>query len=138
MPPIMVPAAWEAVCKGIFVGGCVRRGDGSSFRASAHAHTDKRDGENQYWICVRSKHKVFTPSGKPSTLLLHEYAHLLAPSDHGHGKAWRKACVKLGIPAEAARYEKRAEERRQERLADRWAWFTIQSEIAQGQLHKSA
>ena len=57
----------------VFVGGCVERGDGSSFRASAHAHVkDSFAG----WICVRSKkpETLRLPNGEPRNLMKHEYA----------------------------------------------------------------
>lgn len=87
---------------GIFVGGCVERGVGSSFRASAHAHNHTND-KDYGWICIRSQKRVLTPSGQPSTLLLHEYAHILTPNQ-GHTAKWRECLTKLGRPAEAQRY----------------------------------
>ena len=89
---------------GIFVGGCVERGEGSSFRRRAHAH-NTRGTRHFGWICIRSARRVLAPSGNPSTLLLHEYAHILAPN-HGHDEAWRKAITALGRPAEANRYRR--------------------------------
>ena len=98
---------WSEV-KGIFVGGCVKRGVGSSFRAKAHAHnmkTDKFFG----WICVRSLKRVGEIQGKtivkPSRLLRHEYAHILTP-DHYHDDIWRSKMGELGqtIPKQ---YEKK-------------------------------
>lgn len=67
------------ILKGIFLGGCVERGDGSSFRRRAHAHNYKGTAQ-QGWICVRSRKRVMTKTGKPSELMLHELAHLLAPN----------------------------------------------------------
>ncbi len=43
--------------KGLFVGGCVERGDGSRFRRKAHAHTSKRDALRG-WICVLSPKRL--------------------------------------------------------------------------------
>lgn len=90
---------WPEV-KGIFVGGCVDRGVGSSFRAKAHAH-NVRGYKNFGWICVRSlkrvgevKDNVIT---KPSQLLLHEYTHILTPN-HGHDDTWRRKMKELGQP----------------------------------------
>jgi hypothetical protein len=77
--------------KGVFVGGCVDRGDGSSFRARAHAHCS---GKNQGWICVRSPKRLYTPSGSPSNLMIHELAHILTLS--GHTAKWSKKLKELG------------------------------------------
>lgn len=76
--------------KGLFVGGCVDRGDGSSFRAKAHAHTGD---SNKGWICVRAARRVGDTS-KPNMLMLHEVAHLI--SGHGHDDVWRKAAKSIG------------------------------------------
>lgn len=85
----------------VFVGGCVERGVGSSFRRQAHAHNHKRD-PRYGWICVRSPKRLKTPSGKPSTLMYHEYAHMLVPNQ-GHTAKWAEVLTSLGHPAEARR-----------------------------------
>jgi hypothetical protein len=87
--------------KGVFVGGCVERGIGSSFRRTAHAHNSKKD-EHFGWICVRSAKRVLTDSGKPTALMMHEYAHILCPN-HGHDALWRETITRLGYPSEAKR-----------------------------------
>lgn len=80
--------------KGIFVGGCVARGIGSSFRSSAHAHNC--DGfEHKGWICVRSARKVLKDNGEPTPLMWHELAHILTPN-HGHDDVWRARMRELG------------------------------------------
>lgn len=82
--------------KGTFVKGCVERGDGSSFRAKAHAHCDK-DDPYFGWICVRSPKRVFMKDKfplKPSMLMIHELAHILSVS--GHNDKWRKTIKELG------------------------------------------
>jgi hypothetical protein len=89
---------------GISVGGCAeaigtpRRG---AFRRRAHAHNHPRDPLFG-WICVLSTRagRLLTPTGRPSALLAHEYAHLLAPNS-GHGERWRNAVTALGHPAQA-------------------------------------
>ena len=89
---------------GISVGGCAeaigtpRRG---AFRRRAHAHNHPRDPRFG-WICILSARagRVVTPTGRPSALLAHEYAHLLAPNS-GHRQRWRAAVTALGHPAEA-------------------------------------
>lgn len=90
---------WREV-KGIFVGGCVERGVGSSFRAKAHAHCFRKDPYFG-WICVRSAKRLGEVSGqevtKPSALLWHEYAHILTP-DHYHDDYWRGTMKVLGQP----------------------------------------
>ena len=89
---------------GISLGGCAeaigteRRG---AFRRKAHAHNRRQDPLFG-WICVLSSkwQRLVTRTGRPSALLAHEYAHLLAPSN-GHGERWRRAITALGFPAEA-------------------------------------
>lgn len=87
--------------EGLFIGGCVQRGVGSSFRRQAHAHNHP-DDETYGWVCVRSPKRVLTPSGKPSALMYHEYAHILTPKQ-GHTIKWAKTLANLGHPAEARR-----------------------------------
>lgn len=82
----------QGILKGVFLGGCVDRGDGSSFRRKAHAHA--RTQTNQGWICVRSRHRLMSTNGrKPSLLMYHELAHLI--SKQGHTDKWRQAMREL-------------------------------------------
>jgi hypothetical protein len=79
--------------KGIYVGGCVQRGEGSSFRAQAHAHTDS-NWIYPGWICVRSAKRLYTSNGGASQLMLHELAHIL--TGEGHTDKWRAKAKELG------------------------------------------
>lgn len=78
----------------VFIGGCVKRGEGSSFRASAHAHTSS--SQYQGWICVRSKkpETLRLPDGTPSNLMKHEYAHILTLE--GHTRRFWETLAKIG------------------------------------------
>lgn len=89
--------------RGLFVGGCVTRGVGSSFRHQAHAHIDPTD-EHLGWICVRSWRRLHTAAGRPSQIMLHELAHLL--TGQGHTDKWRAAARELGYRL-PAHYRKR-------------------------------
>jgi len=74
---------------GVFVGGCVARGEGSRFRAKAHAHTRAWD-QNHGWLCVLSPARL-----TDQALVLHELAHLIA-GPVGHTDRWRRALLALG------------------------------------------
>ena len=113
---LKTPRQWNK-CKGIFVGGCVERGEGSSFGAKAHCHNDNHPGYDYFgWICVRSVKRIgeyhlfdrgSVDTGtvnyqsfdgkldKPSQLLKHEYAHLLAPNQ-GHTITFYRRLKELG------------------------------------------
>lgn len=67
----------------VFVGGCRRRGEGSRFRAKAHAHNDERV------ICYLSSKWLHSKE-----LALHELAHILAGT--GHTDKWRAKVIELG------------------------------------------
>ena len=93
MPRVEYPAFQHyPELKGVFVGGCVDRGDGSSFRAKAHAHTKE---PNKGWICVRSAKRLYVQgTTRPSKLMWHELAHIM--TGHGHDDTWRKEVRWLG------------------------------------------
>ena len=79
---------------GVFVGGCVKRGDGSSFRARAHAHTVHAGQTMPGWICVRSAKRLYNADGRVSNLMLHELAHIL--TNEGHTDKFRNKLRELG------------------------------------------
>lgn len=74
--------------KGIFVGGCIKRGEGSRFRAKAHTHTLKGD-EHQGWICVLSAKRLAS-----RWIMLHEAAHAI--TGLGHVDKWRAKLLEIG------------------------------------------
>lgn len=87
MPVVQVPLyTGHPEVKGVFVQGCVARGDGSSFRRMAHAHTG---GEHSGWICVRSPRRL-----TQKRLMIHELAHILTGA--GHTDKWRAKVRELG------------------------------------------
>lgn len=78
--------------KRVFVGGCVERGDGSSFRRKAHAHVaDAHTG----WMCVRSPKRLRMPDGRPTLLIWHELAHLLVGPKNWHNETWKRKMREL-------------------------------------------
>lgn len=84
----------EGPLKGVFLGGCVERGGRSSFRAKGHAHNG--EGSHSGWICIRSRKRLMTRTGRPSELMLHELAHLLAPRQW-HNSTFKRRLRELKI-----------------------------------------
>ena len=85
------------VLAGVFVGGCVERGEGSSFRRKAHAHPDNPKWTHQHpgWICVRSAKRLYVKgTNKPSLLMWHELSHLFVPYEY-HGPTFKRTMRKL-------------------------------------------
>src|SRR3990167_5671638 len=90
----------QAPLKGVFNGGCVDRGEGSSSRRMGHAHIDK-NGENPGWICIRSMKRIYNPrTGKLDDTLLHELAHILTGQGHTltWGRKFKELAHKFGVP----------------------------------------
>jgi len=88
--------------KGIFVGGCVERGEGSRFRAKAHSHIK---GHYKGWICFLSERRLDS-----NELMLHEVAHVI--SESGHDDKWRETVLRIGgtldaVPGLLKSYHKR-------------------------------
>lgn len=91
--------------KGVFVGGCVKRGDGSRFRAKAHSHDSNSFLDFGGWICFLSAKRLTARE-----LVLHELAHILAPG--GHNDKWRAKVLEIGgtldeVPGLLKSYQKR-------------------------------
>ena len=88
---------------GVYIGGCVERGEGSRFRAKAHAHSS---GDYKGWLCFLASRRL-----ADRALVLHELAHLLAGK--GHTEKWRTVLLSLGgtldeVPGLLKSYHKRA------------------------------
>ncbi len=96
--PAMAALADHPNLAGVFVGGCVARGVGSSFRAQGHAHTGHRD-PHCGWVCIRSSRRLVTASGNLGQLVLHELAHI--DTGQGHTDKWRARCQELGYRLQA-------------------------------------
>lgn len=79
--------AHKEMLKGVFIGGCIDRGIGSSFRALAHAH--KPTSTHAGWICLRASRRLYNKD-----LVLHELAHILQPG--GHTDKWRNKLIEIG------------------------------------------
>lgn len=73
---------------GVFVGGCVSRGDGSRFHAKAHVHLRPTD-KYFHWMCFLSERRL-----QDKMLVLHELAHVL--TGVGHIDKWREKVLELG------------------------------------------
>lgn len=86
--------------RGVFLGGCIERKEGSNIRPSAHCHCAKND-KYKGWICFKSKktERVIKQNGKSTLLFLHELAHLgamfISPSSNGYGKSFKKALYSI-------------------------------------------
>ena len=86
---------WKSGFRGIFVGGCIERKEGSSFRCKAHAHVDKKRDPYFGYICVRSPKRLFQANGRRSRLLIHEIGHFLTPWGCHTNKTYNKRRLTL-------------------------------------------
>lgn len=98
--PFIIIDLFEAHEVRAFVGGCHLRGDGSKFRAKAHAHYESRT------ICFRSDKWLGCQE-----LLIHELAHITS-NVRGHIDRWRNEVLRLGgtikeVPGILKSYEKK-------------------------------
>ena len=95
LPVEVLEKIWESGFRGVFMGGCIERKEGSSIRRSAHAHGNK-DGKYFGWICMKSKKpERFVNKGKLTNLAKHELAHILS-SKNDHGKEFCESLINLG------------------------------------------
>jgi len=89
---LLTEEVFKSGFRGIFVGGCIERKEGSSFRGKAHAHYVKYKGKHQKyggWICIRSAKRL-----KQKNLLIHELAHII--TGQGHTKKFYECVRRLG------------------------------------------
>jgi len=94
---LMTDEVFKSGFRGLFVGGCIERKEGSSFRAKAHAHYIRHGhnvnkGELQKyggWICIRSAKRI-----NQRGLLIHELSHLVA--NCGHTRKFYETVRRLG------------------------------------------
>ena len=89
---LLTNEVFKAGFRGIFVGGCIERKEGSSFRAKAHAHLVKHKGKySKYggWICIRSAKRL-----SQINLLRHELAHIIV--GQGHTKKFYECVRRIG------------------------------------------
>ena len=92
--PALTPEEWPAAIRehgaglvaGVYVGGCVERGDGSRFRHKAHAHTS---GTHKGWLCLLSAARL-----SDDMLIRHELTHIL--SGEGHTDGFRRVLLSIG------------------------------------------
>lgn len=96
-------AEYSHILRGVYVGSCVheRNAWGIWDGVRSHAH-NYRKNEWFGWVCVLKAEDVLTSRGKPTTVLLHELAHLAAPESL-HSRAWKRAVTELGAGTEIAR-----------------------------------
>ena len=93
----------DGVLRGVFVGGCVdeRTAWGVWENTRSHAHNSSK-GEWFGWICIMKPEDVLTRSGKMTSTLAHEIAHLVHP-DALHSRAWKRTVTKMGYGVEIER-----------------------------------
>lgn len=74
------------------------RFDGRGLRISAYADISNK--------VVRISKRFLRCANKEQLreIVLHEFAHVLAPHDRRHGKDWRKACLKIGLKSDTYKH----------------------------------
>jgi hypothetical protein len=83
--------------RGVFLGGCIERKEGSNIRRSGHCHL-RKDPFFGY-ICIKSKKpERCVKDGKLTNLFKHELAHLIDMNrgGNGYGKGFCEAGKELG------------------------------------------
>ena len=97
--------------RGVFLGGCIERKEGSNIRPSAHCHChiSKKEFEGSIktkdgryrskwfgWVCLKSSNpEKLVRDGKVTNLFKHELAHLMSAKKGGYGKEFCRALVEL-------------------------------------------
>ena len=93
----------DGVFWGLFVGGCIDERSSWTVWEGARSHAHNNHKNDFFgWICILAPKDVFTPSGKMTSTLAHEVAHLMVP-DQGHSPRWKRAVTELGFASEIAR-----------------------------------